>query len=90
MLPRHRRDRLAHTAALDDEERLHEIVAKPGVCAIALFPVTAPDAKTLDGREAWNPEGLAQRAVRALFPSLHAVLAERGAGRTRIALLAGE
>ena len=34
--------------------------------AMALFPVTPPEAKSLDGREAWNPEGLAQRAVRAL------------------------
>ena len=34
--------------------------------AIALFPVTPPEAKSLDGREAWNPDGLAQRAVRAL------------------------
>lgn len=37
-----------------------------GVPAIALFPVTAPSAKTDDACEAWNPEGLAQRAVRAL------------------------
>jgi len=37
-----------------------------GVPAIALFPVTAPEAKSLDGQEAWNPDGLAQRAVRAL------------------------
>ena len=36
-----------------------------GVPAIALFPVTAPEAKTDDACEAWNPEGLAQRAVRA-------------------------
>jgi porphobilinogen synthase len=41
-------------------------VAKLGVPAMALFPVTPPEAKSLDGREAWNPEGLAQRAVRAL------------------------
>ncbi len=37
-----------------------------GIPALALFPVTPSDVKTLDGREAWNPEGLAQRAVRAL------------------------
>ena len=37
-----------------------------GIPAIALFPVTPPAAKSLDAREAWNPEGLAQRAVRAL------------------------
>ncbi len=44
-----------------------------GVPAIALFPVTPPEAKSLDGVEAWNPVGLAQRAVRALkarFPEL--------------------
>jgi porphobilinogen synthase len=44
-----------------------------GIPALALFPVTPPDAKSLDAREAWNPEGLAQRAVRALktaFPDL--------------------
>ncbi len=44
-----------------------------GVPAIALFPVTPPEKKTLDAKEAWNPEGLAQRAVRALkkeFPDL--------------------
>ena len=41
--------------------------------AIALFPVTPDAAKSLDAREAWNPDGLAQRAVRALksrFPEL--------------------
>ncbi len=44
-----------------------------GVPAIALFPVTPPEAKSLDAREAWNPDGLAQRAVRALkreYPGL--------------------
>jgi len=43
------------------------------VPALALFPVTAAEAKSADGSEAWNPEGLAQRAVRALkahFPEL--------------------
>jgi porphobilinogen synthase len=47
-----------------------------GVPAIALFPVTAPAAKTDDASEAWNPEGLAQRAVRALkqeYPELGVV-----------------
>ena len=37
-----------------------------GIPAIAIFPVTPLEAKTLDAREAWNPHGLAQRAVRAL------------------------
>jgi len=37
-----------------------------GVPAIALFPVTPAAAKTNDAAEAWNPQGLAQRAVRAI------------------------
>ena len=41
-----------------------------GVPALALFPVTPPEAKSLDAREAWNPDGLAQRAVRALKQAL--------------------
>ncbi len=41
-------------------------VVSLGIPALALFPVTAPAAKSLDGREAWNPEGLPQRAIRAL------------------------
>ena len=44
-----------------------------GIPAIALFPVTSVEKKSLDAAEAFNPEGLAQRAVRALkkeFPEL--------------------
>jgi porphobilinogen synthase len=41
-------------------------VADLGVPAIALFPVTPAEKKSLDAREAYNPDGLAQRAVRAL------------------------
>jgi porphobilinogen synthase len=37
-----------------------------GIPAIAIFPVTPPSAKSEDAREAWNPDGLAQRAVRAI------------------------
>jgi porphobilinogen synthase len=51
---------------VDELVREAETVARLGVPAMALFPVTAPEAKSLDGREAWNPDGLAQRAVRAL------------------------
>ena len=43
-----------------------EDAAMLGVPAIALFPVTPPEAKSLDAIEAWNPDGLAQRAVRAI------------------------
>lgn len=41
-------------------------LAALGVPAVALFPVTPQEAKSLDAREAYNPNGLAQRAVRAL------------------------
>ena len=44
-----------------------------GIPAIALFPVVGADCKSDDAREAWNPEGLAQRAASALkqrFPEL--------------------
>lgn len=42
-----------------------ELVAL-GIPAIALFPVTPAEAKSLQAEEAWNPDGLAQRAVRLL------------------------
>ncbi|NMP30736.1 porphobilinogen synthase [Thalassotalea sp. M1531] len=44
-----------------------------GVPAVALFPVTPQEQKSLMAEEAYNPEGLAQRAVKALkakFPEL--------------------
>lgn len=44
-----------------------------GIPALAIFPVTPPEAKSEDAREAWNPEGLAQRAVRALKRELPAL-----------------
>jgi porphobilinogen synthase len=37
-----------------------------GIPAIALFPVTPAEAKSEDASEAFNPDGLVQRAVRAL------------------------
>ncbi|MGB5445148.1 MAG: porphobilinogen synthase, partial [Psychromonas sp.] len=37
-----------------------------GIPAIALFPVTPTHIKTLMAEEAYNPDGLAQRAVRAV------------------------
>ena len=43
----------------------HELV-RLGIPALALFPVPDAATKSLDGREAWNPEGLVQRAVRAV------------------------
>lgn len=52
--------------SVDELVREAEALARLGVPALALFPVTPPDAKSEDGSEAWNPEGLAQRAVRAV------------------------
>lgn len=58
--------------SLDDLLRKAEQAVALGVPALALFPVLEGD-KSEDGREAWNPEGLAPAAVRALkarFPEL--------------------
>ena len=44
-----------------------------GIPAIALFPVVPTEKKSDEAEEAWNPNGLAQRAVRALkekYPGL--------------------
>lgn len=46
--------------------KLADEAVELGIPALALFPVTPPEAKSLDAAEAWNPQGLAQRAVRAL------------------------
>ncbi|WP_298612191.1 porphobilinogen synthase [uncultured Thiothrix sp.] len=43
-----------------------EQVAKLGIPLMALFPVTPQEAKSEKAEEAYNPNGLAQRAVRAL------------------------
>lgn len=50
-----------------------EEVVELGIPAVALFPVTPPERKSEDAAEAWNPDGLAQQAVRAIkqrFPEL--------------------
>ncbi|MBK5929247.1 porphobilinogen synthase [Halochromatium salexigens] len=47
-----------------------QTIAKLGIPAMALFPVTPMSAKSEDAREAFNPDGLAQRAVRALKDAL--------------------
>jgi len=57
------------------DQLLHEAedISNLGIPAVALFPVTAPQAKTPGAESAYDPEGLAQRAVRALkenFPGL--------------------
>lgn len=50
-----------------------EAWAKLGLPAVALFPVTPKDKKSLNAKEAYSAKGLAQRAVRELkknFPEL--------------------
>jgi porphobilinogen synthase len=37
-----------------------------GIPAVALFPVTPTAMKSLDGREAYNPDGLVQRAIKTV------------------------
>jgi len=46
--------------------RQAEAWAKLGLPAVALFPVTPAEKKSLGAEEAFNPDGLAQRAVREL------------------------
>jgi porphobilinogen synthase len=61
--------RLSIDLLLKEAESLLEL----DIPAIALFPVIDPSQKSLDAAEAFNPEGLAQRAVKALkksFPEL--------------------
>jgi porphobilinogen synthase len=60
---------------LSVDELLRECaaLARLRVPAIAIFPVTPVARKSLDARESWNPEGIAQQAVRAVkkeFPAL--------------------
>ncbi|MDH4181742.1 MAG: porphobilinogen synthase, partial [Betaproteobacteria bacterium] len=50
-----------------------EACAKLGIPALALFPVVAAELKSEDAAQAWHPEGLVPRTVRALkerFPEL--------------------
>ncbi|KAB8318410.1 porphobilinogen synthase [Tolypothrix campylonemoides VB511288] len=59
--------------SIDELLRVAEQASELRVPAIALFPVTAPEAKSLDAAAAWDEDGLCQRAVRALkarFPEL--------------------
>jgi porphobilinogen synthase len=57
----------------DELLRECEALVRLKIPAIALFPVTPKEKKTLDGRESWNPDGIAQTAARAVkreFPGL--------------------
>ncbi|BAV95935.1 porphobilinogen synthase [Lysobacter enzymogenes] len=59
--------------SIDELLRVAERASELRVPALALFPVTAPEAKSLTAEAAWQDDGLCQRAVRALkqrFPEL--------------------
>lgn len=62
-------ERLSIDLLLEEAAELVQL----GIPAVALFPVTPVERKSLDAAEAYNSEGLAQRATRALkqaFPDL--------------------
>ncbi|GHE95594.1 porphobilinogen synthase [Thalassotalea profundi] len=62
-------ERLSIDLLLEEAKELVEL----GIPAVAIFPVTPADKKSLLAEEAYNPDGLAQRAVKALkanFPEL--------------------
>ena len=59
--------------SIDELLRVAERASELRVPALALFPVTAPEAKSLTAHAAWQDDGLCQRAIRALkqrFPEL--------------------
>ena len=59
--------------SIDELLRVAEQASDLRIPALALFPVTAPEAKSLTAHAAWDDDGLCQRAVRALkqrFPDL--------------------
>ncbi|TGA73223.1 porphobilinogen synthase [Aliivibrio fischeri] len=55
-------ERLSIDLLLEEAQRLYDL----GIPAIALFPVVSQDVKSLCAAEAYNPEGLVQRTVKAL------------------------
>jgi len=55
-------ERLSIDLLVEEARAIHEL----GIPAMALFPVTPMEAKSEDAAEAYNADGLAQRAVRAI------------------------
>jgi len=77
----HGLDQVTPVASMPGVERLSiealvrkaEQVMIAGIPAMVLFPVTAPEAKSLDAVAAYDENGLAQRAIRAIksrFPDM--------------------
>jgi len=59
-------ERLGLDALIQEARTVHAL----GVPALALFPVTPPERKSEDASEAFNPDGIAQRATQALKDAL--------------------
>jgi len=59
-------ERMSIDLLVEEAREAHSL----GIPALALFPVTPASAKSEDAAEAYNPDGLAQRAVRALKDAL--------------------
>jgi porphobilinogen synthase len=59
-------DRLSIDLLLEAASEAFEL----GIPAITLFPVVGTEAKSDDAAAAWNPDGLVQRAIRALKSQL--------------------
>ena len=55
-------ERLSIDLAVARAGRLHQL----GIPAVALFPVTPDARKSADGREAYNPHAITQRAIRRI------------------------
>ncbi len=55
-------ERMSIDLIVEEAKQIHAL----GVPAMALFPVTPLSVKSEDAAEAYNPDGLAQRAVRAI------------------------
>jgi porphobilinogen synthase len=77
----HELDHVIPVASMPGVERLSmdallrhaELALQAGIPALVLFPVTAPEAKSLDAQASYDENGLAQRAIRAVksrFPEL--------------------
>ncbi|GAB3066337.1 porphobilinogen synthase [Stenotrophomonas tumulicola] len=62
-----------HRLSIEELLKVGEEAMELGIPVIDIFPVIDPSQKSLDAAAAWDDEGLAQRAVRALkqrFPEL--------------------
>ncbi|MFC3851892.1 porphobilinogen synthase [Salinispirillum marinum] len=55
-------ERLSIDLLVEEAKVIHQL----GIPVLALFPVVSPAQKSLLAEEAYNPDGLAQRAVRAI------------------------